>query len=66
MKNALNLRIIDVIPGYEGDASILALDLGVPANLLNGRLYTSVSHFKRVLDHKGIDDALPELLLLER
>jgi hypothetical protein len=66
MKNALNPRIIDIISSYEGDASILALNLGVLANLLNCCLYTFVAHFKGVLDHEGVDDALPELLLLKR
>jgi hypothetical protein len=55
MKNALNPRIIDIISSYEGDASILALNLGVLANLLNCCLYTFVAHFKGVLDHEGVE-----------
>src|ERR671932_3698 len=66
MENGLDLGLVDVVFGYEGDAGILALHLGVLADLFNGGLYPLVPHLKGILNHERVDDTLPKLLLLQK
>jgi hypothetical protein len=66
MKNSLHLRSVDVVVGYEGNAGVLALDLGVladPSNEILRNVENRLDHLKSELPDLSYEvEVVQELL----